>query len=99
MNAQNHRVAAGDVDFSFRPDGNSGAFCCYLDLFDAASGKPIHLGCDVYQRVVQTTLWKNEAGEFFEVRYTPINVDEHVHRREALKKLTDAEKRALGVSR
>lgn len=26
-NAQNHRVAAGDVDSRFRPDGNSGAFC------------------------------------------------------------------------
>ena len=31
-NAQNHRVAAGDVDFSFRPDGNSGGFCCYLGV-------------------------------------------------------------------
>ena len=29
-NAQNHLVAAGDVDFSFRPDGNSGGFHCYL---------------------------------------------------------------------
>jgi site-specific DNA-methyltransferase (adenine-specific) len=27
-NAKNHRVAAGDVDFSLRPDGNSGGFYC-----------------------------------------------------------------------
>jgi hypothetical protein len=27
-NAQNHRVAASDVDFRFDPAGNSGAFFC-----------------------------------------------------------------------
>jgi hypothetical protein len=26
-NDQDHRVAASDVDCSFSPDGNSGAFC------------------------------------------------------------------------
>ena len=28
-NVQNHRVAASDVDFTFGPAGNSGAFFCY----------------------------------------------------------------------
>ena len=49
------------------------------------------------QTVVQTTLWKDAAGTFFQVRYTPVKVDENVHRREALKKLSVAEKRALGL--
>jgi hypothetical protein len=28
-NDKNHRVAAGDVDFKFRPVSNSSAFYCY----------------------------------------------------------------------
>lgn len=49
------------------------------------------------QRVVQTTLWKDDSNNFYEVRYTPIEVDKQVHIRNALKKLSYNEKQALGI--
>ena len=86
------------VTFTSRDDGHRCTAAYFTDQREADRFcRERAYGDD--QRVVQTTLWKDGDGNFYEVRYTPINVDEHVHRREALRKLSDAEKRALGVPR
>lgn len=86
------------VTYTSRDDGHRCTAAYFTDQREADSFCRDRAYGD-NQRVVQMTLWSDSEGNFYEVRYMPINVDEHVHRREALKKLSDAEKRAIGVSR
>lgn len=51
------------------------------------------------QAVVQTSLWKNEwSGKFYEVSMREVHVDQPLHRKRGLEKLTEQERNALGVS-
>lgn len=47
--------------------------------------------------VVPAELWMDEFGRFYKLQSTPVPVDLHLLRKQALAKLSNAERRALGL--
>lgn len=63
MNAENHPVGAGDVDFKFRSVANSGAFFCYLELFmDATNMFVCAVATDNDRPGVELSLFSEDGG-------------------------------------
>jgi hypothetical protein len=86
------------VTFTSRDDGHRCTAAWFTDRDEAeAFCRRERYGDD--QRVVQTSLWRSDDGEYFEVSVRAVPVDEHVHRRNAMQKLSPSEMRALGLSR
>ena len=91
-----HRSDLWAVTCTSKDDGRrfqAAVFTCR----DAAEDYGLSMDPKSEPSVVPAELWMDEFGRFYKLQSTPVPVDLHLLRKQALAKLSNAERRALGL--